>query len=94
MTSYARFDVRVTPQPIPGDQMRVPARKGRSAAPNPPSIGFRILGRLIHGVDLLCQVLLCLLVVGNTEVLQSGGDNPMANWPDSLMVASTPVEEG
>jgi hypothetical protein len=22
-----------------------------------------------------------------------GGDNPIANWPDSLMVASTPIEE-
>jgi hypothetical protein len=21
------------------------------------------------------------------------GDNPIANWPDSLMVASTPIEE-
>jgi hypothetical protein len=25
---------------------------------------------------------------------RSGRDNPIANWPDSLMVGSTPIEEG
>jgi hypothetical protein len=31
---------------------------------------------------------------GNAEVRRSGRDNPMANWPDSPMVAPTPSAEG
>jgi hypothetical protein len=32
-------------------------------------------------------------IVFEDPAQSSGRDNPIANWPDSLMVASTPIEE-